>query len=474
MSRIKKPKVTDYDTAKSQAENNRAKEEAKRKKNREVSKLKSDIVIQQTKLHAAVENIKNTATTLTRLKRELIILQNSSAPQYEIDAKLEEISDAEKLLEKYYKDRNNANNLLITLNAQLNNALNTKTTIIVPKTKDKPKTSANPAGGSHTQKKAPTPKPIYKYNAPMVKEAYFTPLGPQAENIYGGILDPVNYQDAISSWKNGKASKGVIQMDRLFASDAQKPKAQDAKGFDDNLYGFKFLYNPTQVSMGWGTSTEVNWDYVSLGLDKSNAMAQSILKSTITFSILLNRISDFSYINESGLIPNQTFLKAAGATFGEYISTLEDRQQGSFWKTITDAAQFNAINPYPSTVDPVELQEIYKKGTMYDLEYLFKTTMGLNATYKSTLNGSTADRGWLTAIPVELHLGDGMRYRVRISTLNVNHAMFNSRMVPILSTVDFTCHRYYDGPEITSNLTSSKTSSSPSTTAKPANYGMMM
>ena len=31
MSRIKKPKVTDYDTAKSQAENNRAKEEAKRK-----------------------------------------------------------------------------------------------------------------------------------------------------------------------------------------------------------------------------------------------------------------------------------------------------------------------------------------------------------------------------------------------------------------------------------------------------------
>ena len=123
MSRIKKPKVTDYDTAKSQAENNRAKEEAKRKKNREVSKLKSDIVIQQTKLHAAVENIKNTATTLTRLKRELIILQNSSAPQYEIDAKLEEISDAEKLLEKYYKDRNNANNLLITLNAQLNNAL---------------------------------------------------------------------------------------------------------------------------------------------------------------------------------------------------------------------------------------------------------------------------------------------------------------------------------------------------------------
>jgi len=100
--------------------------------------------------------------------------------------------------------------------------------------------------------------------------------------------------------------------------------------------------------------------------------------------------------------------------------------------------------------------------------------MGLNATYKSTLNGSTADRGWLTAIPVELHLGDGMRYRVRISTLNVNHAMFNSRMVPILSTVDFTCHRYYDGPEITGNLTSSKTSASPSTTAKPANYGMGM
>ena len=70
--------------------------------------------------------------------------------------------------------------------------------------------------------------------------------------------------------------------------------------------------------------------------------------------------------------------------------------------------------------------------------------MGVNATYKSMLNGYTADKGWLQGTPVDLHLGDGLRYQVRIGSLDVNHTIFNDRMVPILSTVNITCHRFYD------------------------------
>ena len=35
-----------------------------------------------------------------------------------------------------------------------------------------------------------------------------------------------------------------------------------------------------------------------------------------------------------------------------------------------------------------------------------------------------------------------MRYKVRISSLDVNHAMFDERMVPILSYVNITCARF--------------------------------
>jgi hypothetical protein len=54
---------------------------------------------------------------------------------------------------------------------------------------------------------------------------------------------------------------------------------------------------------------------------------------------------------------------------------------------------------------------------------------------------------------VELHLGNAMRYRVRVSNFAVNHIMFNNRMVPILSSVQLTCSRFNDGPESTNATT---------------------
>jgi hypothetical protein len=104
-------------------------------------------------------------------------------------------------------------------------------------------------------------------------------------------------------------------------------------------------------------------------------------------------------------------------------------------------------DPYPNpTPDDTERKVIWKRGTMYDLEYLFRSMGGPYADYKSGLNGTTADRGWLQPIPVELHLGTGLHYLVRVSSLDVKHIMFNERMVPILSTVNINCTRYYDSP----------------------------
>lgn len=262
----------------------------------------------------------------------------------------------------------------------------------------------------------------YKYNAPMVKTAYMSGYSPQAISAANPdlITSPGNFKNAANeAWKtsgdNGIAgAKGVIQMSSFLAQHTKiTDTAKKQAFFDESMYGFKFLYNPNSVSMTWGINTEVNTQMESMGLDKSVPLTSGLFNSTITFELLLNRIEDMNYINESGLISS------------------------------------NAGSPYPSPVSTNDLKMIYKKGTMYDIEYLFRAVNGYNAQYNSSLNGLTADRGWLYALPIELHLGDGLHYLVRLTTLNVNHNMFNERMVPTLTTVSLTCTRYYDGPEQT-------------------------
>ena len=91
-----------------------------------------------------------------------------------------------------------------------------------------------------------------------------------------------------------------------------------------------------------------------------------------------------------------------------------------------------------------DLKEIYEKGTMYDLEYLFKTINGPAATFTNKYGIQTADRSYMRLAILELHLGNSMRYRGRITDLEVNHTIFNSRMIPLFSTVRISLARIND------------------------------
>ena len=257
----------------------------------------------------------------------------------------------------------------------------------------------------------------YIYNAPMVKSAYLSPFGPQGSSVTDSklVANPGTFTDARNAWQGVTPSKGVLQMSKMFAQKAPAPTSSAGKAaniIDPNNYGFKFLYNPTNVSMAWGIVDSFSPEYVASGQSQMTAMAIGLMKSTISFSLLLNRIVDMNFFsNDENNI-------------------------------------YSAVGMYPGKEPtPDELYDIYKRGTMYDLEYLFKAMGGHYATYKSGLNGTTADRGWLQPIPLELHLGDGLRYLVRVSSLDVTHIQFNERMVPVLTTVNISCTRYYDSPE---------------------------
>ena len=247
----------------------------------------------------------------------------------------------------------------------------------------------------------------YKYNAPMVNAAYFGVQSFQDNILGNNRVDPGAYTDARNAWSGVTGGRGTIQMDKklLQASNNQLSTQNDT--LDLQKYGFKFLYNPTTVSMAWGLMNYMDPPFEASGADVFSVVSAGLMTSTVEFELILNRIEDFSYLNENGL---------------------------------------SSQNPYSVTVPNDDLKAIYRQGTMYDMEYLLKTLNGPSSVYTSELNGLTSDRAWLRPTIVELHLGSAMRYRVRIADLSINHIMFDSRMVPILSSVRIKCSRFNDGP----------------------------
>jgi len=291
----------------------------------------------------------------------------------------------------------------------------------------------------------------YTYNAPMVKSAY---VGNATKNL--GFTDtPSPYTNAFTqAWKDNKPAKGALQMSKtqIQAIQASFPTSSISSGSgflpDPTPYGFKFLYNPSSVSMSWGLVDSFNPPYEQTGQDPGAAVGAGILSSTITLSLMLNRIGDMTVLNSDGLIPSIYTQVPTNPNTG-YVTGGSAPQP--VYSGVTDYYPFNVSND--------DLKMIYQKGTMYDLEYLFRTVGGFNATYNSYLNGKTADVGWLQPIPVELHLGNSLRYLVRVSELDVQHIMFNERMVPTLTQVNLTLSRYYDNAATITKVATSGTTS---------------
>jgi hypothetical protein len=254
----------------------------------------------------------------------------------------------------------------------------------------------------------------YKYNVPMIRSEYFTDRSPQTKTTVRGGSGPGNYSDAINMFSGTNIAKGTLQMPRdLTKSAAWKNKTGIYKE-DSTMYGFKFLYNPTEVSMGWGMVEIPDPNTIRSGAAGGLAPISGVGLSTIDFTLLLNRISDMNFLDENGLAPGED-------------ATIEGPYEG--------------INPIQRVED---LKMIYRRGTMYDLEYLFRVINGPSAIHQTTLNGLSADWGFLIGSQVELFLGDGLRYLVRLNGINVNHRIFNDRMVPVISEVSISLGRYND------------------------------
>ena len=261
-----------------------------------------------------------------------------------------------------------------------------------------------------------TPRTTWKYNAPMLKQVYFNAasVAPSLQTSLTTLkgTTPEKFNDALTSAFKLKGTRGVIQMSADTAA-YYKKQSKDKKT-SLQPYGFRFHYNPTSISMNYGQMGGQSPELLMSGRDQYNPLLPLEGGSGLQFDLYLNRIEDMNYATASGNLQS-----ANGKTF---FST----------------------DLYSENVLAEDIREIYNKGTMYDLEYLFKAVHGDWGSYQSALRGWTSDIGWLNGVAVEFHLGNNMRYLCRINSVAVNHAIFNERMVPTLSTLHITASRFYD------------------------------
>lgn len=235
---------------------------------------------------------------------------------------------------------------------------------------------------------------------------------------YNPELSPIaNYQNAEALWRSGVATKGRIQTFVPFTgktpdSFGGRQLEQFAASKALSRKAFQFHYNPGSVDMSYGSVPDVDLGYLASGQSVTNFL-QAL--GQVSFEILLNRMPDMKFINPSG------DYRKPGV---KYAVDVYDREP------LTDSNRTN------------ELKDIYNKGTMYDLEFLLRVLMG-GVAFKSQLRGGeiTSDLGFAIPQPVELHLGNRLRYVISVTSLNVRHVIFNERMVPLFSTVSITANR---------------------------------
>lgn len=253
-----------------------------------------------------------------------------------------------------------------------------------------------------------------QYNASTVRESYFSTTPAFTKQMRFNSNSPSTVGAATELWNSVNGSKGMIVTSAatVKAWNSGSQKSTSSQLGDNHNYGFQFMYNPGTVSMNYFTSPNIDVTMMTSGQDLFNLSGVAGSQGSVGFEVVINRIFDMQYFDRNGI-------KRAGAE--------------------------QAYSKPP--VNNAEWQELYNKGTMYDVEYLLRTLMG--TTMSSYLRGqNTADMGWLPAMPVELHLGKSLRYLGTVNSFSLNHTIFDERMVPLFTTCQIQFARLPDYPAI--------------------------
>jgi len=354
------------------------------------------------------------------LNAEIAELQKTNqggAKQSQIDSLKIRIGRLEPALEQLKRDKKAADKLVRDLQAD------------IIKSREKDREVANPPVSLTEDKSA-------KMNLSACKELYFrgnesfmfglngtkdiSANAPGSPAEWRTYLADASYKNAEKLWSAGVATKGRIQTfippSSAKGDNNSRTPSSSAKGASTFARGrkmFQFHYNPGSVGVSYGSVSDID-----LGTVVAQGSALTNVYSAlgqVQFELLINRMPDMKFI----------------------------KPEGNFKKEGVDYLQIYDRTPITDAGRPNELEAIYNKGTMYDIEFLLKILMG-GVAYRSWLRGGTdltSDIGFVVPQPVELHLGNRLRYVVSMTGLSLKHVIFNERMVPLFTTLSITANR---------------------------------
>lgn len=223
------------------------------------------------------------------------------------------------------------------------------------------------------------------------------------KNYYLGTF----YQDPDTVQYGGSATDGT-------STTAATNKNFASKITGNDLWGFRFLFNPTTWSYGITVNSNVDW---SIPNSNGAILAFPGIGGQVSITLLLDRVADMNTLKK--------------------------------WDK---EGRVNPPGPgeYPRTLTEAECLGLLYRGTEYDLEFLFRVING--APQDSTLLGSkdggfevqTSNLGYIAGVPFIFKIHDHLRYRVILNSINVNHDIFTREMVPIRTLVQLTLERVPD------------------------------
>ena len=229
-------------------------------------------------------------------------------------------------------------------------------------------------------------------------------------------------------------------------------------GDANRKYGFQFLWNPETV----GTQVAVQLEATPSVQDRFLGVTGAFpATQTVSFVIRLDRTNDFACA--STLFPNLDDIVRRDSAA---LNVLLPRDVEDFKKFYKPANSFAVADS--SEKMNKKLIDLFQRGTIADIEYLYKTINGpgpSGAEGNEWMNGrgiKTADIGWL--MPTLLHVDIGpLSYDGYVTALQVNHTAFTPNMTPIRSELTISLNVM-----ATASITTAEVTSTSSTWVDPA------
>lgn len=203
-------------------------------------------------------------------------------------------------------------------------------------------------------------------------------------------------------------------------------------GDANRKYGFQFLWNPETVGTQVSVQLEATPSVQDRFLGVSGAFPAT---QTLSFTVRIDRTNDFACAQAAFSNQIQRIIRSTGSLPNSILQS----EVEEFIKYYKPNESFAAATSKEKMAK--KLVDLYQRGTIADIEYLYKAINGPGpggATDGTEwMNGrgiKTADIGWL--MPTLLHVDVGpLSYDGYVTSLQVAHTAFTPSMVPIRSDV---------------------------------------